>query len=65
MDFKIDSTLEKHEPIEIMIGVPVSMKLKTQLDALKKVCGKEVNKKAREFFESLVKENKDKIEKAG
>lgn len=64
MNLKLEAKSKKSDSIEKTLPVPMPDRLKREVEALKKVCGKEVNKKAREFFESLVRENKDKIEKA-
>jgi hypothetical protein len=65
MNLKLQAKDSDSESIEITLPVPMSLRLKNDIDRLKKICGKEVNKKAREFFENLIKENRDKLEKAG
>lgn len=56
--------VEKTEAIEETLPVPLSSTLKNKINILKKVCGKAVNAKIREYLEQLAEENKDIIKSA-
>ena len=59
----LDLNLEIHqkEVITETLPVPISPELKRRIDDLKRVCGKSVNEKIREFMWTLVDQNKDKF----
>jgi len=57
---------EPEESIRETLPVPCSPTMKATLDELKKKCGKhKVNRLIREVLQSLIDQNKDKLEKAG
>lgn len=64
MKLDLDLKIEKVDVIDVTMPVPMSSDMKKDIDALKKVCGKSVNQKIREFLCQLLEENKDKIKKA-
>lgn len=64
MNLDLSLNIEKEETISETLPVPCSPELKRKVDALKKVCGKSVNKKIRDFMWILVNEHQDKLEKA-
>lgn len=65
MNLKLNPKSDKSETIDETLPVPIPTYLKRDVDRLKKVCGKAVNEKIREFIKSMVDENKGLIDKAG
>lgn len=64
MKLTLNLKVEKQEIYNETVGIPCTEEQKIMLNRLRKVCGKPVNQKIREFIGELIKENKDKIEKA-
>nr|BFD63170.1 hypothetical protein BdHM001_18510 [Bdellovibrio sp. HM001] len=64
MKLSLSLKVDKQEICTETIGIPCSEDMKRQINQLRKVCGKPVNHKIREFIKELIEQNKDKLEKA-
>lgn len=58
MDLLLKPNESDNKPINVTLPVPVSIELKNEVEKLKRIYGKQVNDKARAFFQALVDENK-------
>lgn len=63
MDLKLKQIPKNSSTITTRISIPCSEAMRVELEELKRLCGKSVNEKAREFFQALIDQNKNK--KAG
>lgn len=64
MKLSLNLKVEKQEIYNEVLGFPCTEDMKRDIQRLRKVCGKSVNQKVREFIKELLTENKDKLEKA-
>ena len=64
MDLNLDLKIEKITPLEKTLGIPCSEELRADVVKLKRLCGKNVNEKIREFLQRLVDENREILKKA-